>query len=89
MDEKLLTAAQAAQLRGVTRSAVYKAIAQGRLPHQQVLGHMALREADVLAWTPHSGAGWRKGTPMATEAKARISAGQKRRWEQRRQRSIE
>ncbi len=82
---KLLTAAEAAKLKGVSRAAIYAAIAPGRLPHERILGRLALREADVLAWTPMPHAGRRKGTPMSQEAKARISAGQKRRWQRRKQ----
>ena len=80
MDEKLLTVAQAAQLKGVTKSGVYKAVAEGRLPHLMVLGHTALREADVLAWTP---TGRLKGVPRSAEVKAKISQGQKERWRRR------
>ncbi len=85
MDEKLLTAAQAARLKGVSRAAVYKAIEQGRLPHRRVFGHVALLESDVLAWVAARSTGWPKGTPMSAEAKARISAGQKRRWAKRKE----
>lgn len=83
MTQKLLTAAEAAQLKGVSRAAIYSAIAEGRLPHQRVLGRLAVREADVLAWMPQPYSGRRKGTPMSPEAKARISEGQKRRWAKR------
>ncbi len=84
MEPNLLTVSQAAARRGVSRAAVYSAIARGVLPHQHVLGHIALREADVLAWAPLGAkTGRRKGTPMSAEAKARIAAGQRRRWAQR------
>ena len=85
MSEKLLTPAQAAQLKGVSRSAVYKAIAHGRLPAQEVLGRVALLEADVIKWAAVHETGWPKGTPMSDEVKARISAGQKQRWAKRKQ----
>ena len=83
MKTKLLTAAEAAKLKGVSHAAIYAAIAQGRLPHQRILGHLALRERNVLTWTPKPHSGRRKGTPMSAESKARISAGQKRRWVER------
>jgi hypothetical protein len=55
----------------------------GRLTAQSVLGHLALREADVEAWRPKERKGRRKGTPMSDDAKARISASQKERWKRR------
>jgi excisionase family DNA binding protein len=85
MKAKLLTVTQAANLKSVTRSAIYSAIKEGRLPHRKVLGHFALCEADVLAWTPTPSTGRRKGTQMSEESKARISQAQKRRWAHRRE----
>ena len=87
MKAKLLTPAEAAQLKHVSRAAIYAAIAEGRLPHQRVLGRLAVREKDVLAWTPAPNSGRRKGTAMSQEAKARISQSQKRRWERRKRKS--
>ncbi len=84
MKAKLLTVTQAANLKGVTRSAVYAAIKDGRLAHRLVLGHFAVREADVLAWTPAPYMGRRKGTKLSDESKDRISQAQKKRWAQRR-----
>jgi excisionase family DNA binding protein len=92
--EKLLSATQAANLKGVSRAAIYRAIGRGALPAVEVIGHVGLREADVLAWQPvaykgRPGAkgrgGRRKGKPLSAEEKARISEGQKRRWEKRRE----
>ena len=82
--DDLLTIPDAARRKGVSRSAVYKAVAQGRLPVQSVLGRFALRAADVEAWRPKEQRGRRKGTAMSEESKVRISEGQKRRWAQRR-----
>ena len=87
MTEKLLTAAEAAQLKGVTRTAIYKAIAQDRLPYQRVLGRIALKEADVLKWVATgSKPGRQRGVPMTDDEKARISATQKQRWAERKNR---
>ena len=86
MKHKLLTVAEAARLKGVSRAAIYGAIARGRLPHRRILGHIGLREADILAWVPLGvKSGRPKGTSMSAEAKARISAGQKRRWARQKQ----
>lgn len=82
MNEKLLTVSQAAALKKVSRSAIYKAIAEARLSHQVVLGHTALREADVLAWAP---VGRVKGVPRSEEVKTKISQGQKNRWKKLKQ----
>jgi excisionase family DNA binding protein len=83
MADDWLTAAEAAQLKGVTRSAVYKAIAQKNLLAERVLGRLALRRAELEVWKPKERRGRRKGTRMSDEARERISQGQKRRWEQR------
>lgn len=83
MKPKLLTAVEAAQIKGVTRSAIYAAISEGRLPHQIVLGRMAVTESDVLAWTPTPSTGRREGTRLSEETRAKIAASQKRRWAQR------
>ncbi len=87
MKIKLLTVMEAAQLKGVKRATIYSAITQGRLAHRRVLGKLALRESDVLAWTPRPHAGRGKGKPMSEEAKARISASQKKRWAALREKS--
>lgn len=85
MKLKLLTAAEVANLKGVTKAAVYAAIAGGRLPHQHVLGRIAVRETDALAWKPTPHVGRRKGAQLSDEAKSRISQAQKRRWAQRKE----
>jgi len=89
---KLITPDEAAQLKSVTRAAIYAAIAEGRLPATRILGRLALKRKDVVAWVPRSYAGrpGRKSGPpvgirLSEEAKQRISEGQKRRWQQRKQ----
>jgi excisionase family DNA binding protein len=96
MEKQLLTPLEAAILKGVSRAAIYTAIKEGRLPHTRILGRIALKKSDVAAWTPMSykgrpGVNARrpKGLAMSEEAKARISESQKRRWEQRKQASLE
>lgn len=81
--EKFLTPGEAAKLKGVSRTTIYSAIATGRLPHVRLLGRLALREADVVAWTPFQSIGRPPGIPISEETKARMSAAHKRRWEQR------
>ncbi len=46
-----------------------------------MLGRVALSQADVENWVPKTS--FDKGQQMSEEAKARISAGQKRRWARR------
>lgn len=84
MKPKLLTVPEAAALKGVTTAAIYTAISEGRLRHQKILGRIAVKEADVLAWTPIYHAGRRKGAKLSAEAKAKISEKQKQHWAKRR-----
>lgn len=85
MENDLLTPHKAAKLKGVSRTAIYSAIAEGRLKHIRILGRIAIKREHLLAWTPLPYAGRRKGTPMSDEAKSHISEGQKRRWAERKQ----
>lgn len=83
MEKDLLTVHEAAKLKGVTQSAIYLAMAQGRLPCSRVLGRLVVTKRDVLTWRPTPHVGRRKGTPVSESVKARISQSQKRRWAQR------
>lgn len=47
-----MTPAEAAQVKGVDISTVYRAIAGGTLRHERTLNRIALQEADVLMWEP-------------------------------------
>lgn len=85
--EDLITAAEAAQIKNVSRSAIYKAISQGRLNARHVLGRMALNRNEIVAWIPLESKGRRKGTPMSEETKKRISESQKQRWAQQKRES--
>jgi hypothetical protein len=51
-DEDLITQAEAARLRGVTRSAITYLIAQGRLKTHERYGVPFLSRAEVLAYEP-------------------------------------
>ncbi len=79
MDDDLLTPAEAAKFKGVSKTAIYSAIAEGRLKHIRVLGRLAVKKEHLLAWTPVRYAGRPKGRPMTDEGKARLSESQKRR----------
>lgn len=85
MNGKLITVAEAAEQKQVSRSAIYKAIEQGRLHAQWVFGRVVLSRIEVMRWHPHTSAGWPKGKKMSDEAKAKISESQKRRWATRKQ----
>jgi excisionase family DNA binding protein len=49
---KYITVTEAAALKGVSRSAIYLAVQDGRIPHTMMLGRIALKEKDVEAYTP-------------------------------------
>lgn len=80
MNSELITAAEAATLKGVSRTAIYKAIQQGRLNSLRLLGRIALSRDEVVRWQPSSNLGWPKGRPVSEEVKAKISQSQKQRW---------
>ena len=90
MKTEYITPAEAARLKDVSRAAIYLAIKEGRLNAEKVLGRVALKKAEVQAWTPMRYAGRPgvtarrpKGIPMSEETRARISASQKARWARR------
>jgi excisionase family DNA binding protein len=88
MQPLLISPRQAAQLKGVSRAAVYAAIKDGRLASQMIAGHLVLSEADVLAWIPVTQSGKRRSSPMSDEVKKRISASQTARWTRRRHQDL-
>lgn len=57
----LMTPLNAAAYKGVSISAVYKAMKGGKLATIEVLGKRALRRTDVDAWTPAGHGGARRG----------------------------
>lgn len=81
----VLTVGEVARLKGVTRAAVYAAIAQGRLSSLRILGRICIAESDAKVWLPVRWSGRSPGIPMSADAKRRIAASQKRRWQQRQQ----
>lgn len=84
MELELISVTEAAACKGVSRSAVYKAIADGRLKSQRVLGRLALRESDVEKWRPAPSPGRRSGSKLSEETKARIAEAQRQRWTKKR-----
>ncbi len=83
MTDTIMTADEVARLKGVTRSAVYAAIAERRLPHVRILGRLAVRESDARSWQPVRSPGRPEGIPMSADARKRISSSQRRRWRER------
>jgi excisionase family DNA binding protein len=84
MKHIFLTVSQAAKLKGVSRTTIYTAIEQKRLPHRTLLGHIVVKEADVLALTPAATPRGRpKGKPITDEHRSAIAKAQKERWAQR------
>ena len=60
----LLTTTQAADIAGVRRDTISKAIQRGALPAERILGRWAIKPADLDAWLKDASAhksGWRKG----------------------------
>jgi excisionase family DNA binding protein len=80
MISALITVAEAAQLKGVSRTTIYNAIKDGRLKSQKILGHVALVRSEVERWQPSPQTGWPKGKRVSEEAKSKISQTQKQRW---------
>lgn len=94
MEEKLLTVTEAARARGVSSTAIYSAITQGRLPARRMLNRWAINEKDLTRYQPTQrgnrlgpkGRGGRpKGTPLSAEHKERIAASQAARWQLKKQ----
>ncbi len=87
--DDLLTPAQAAEFKGVSRTAVYSAIAENRLPCVRILGRLALKKSDLKAWKPVRYAGRSKGFTISPEIRARMSQGAKQMWKKRKAEQVE
>jgi excisionase family DNA binding protein len=83
MKLEFIGVAEAAACKGVSRSAIYKAVATGRLKAYRVLGKVALREGDVKAWQTFAAAGRPRGSSLSPETKQRIAKAQRERWARR------
>lgn len=85
MNDQFLSVSQVAQLKGVSRNAVYKAVNEKRLPSTQLVGYIALRVSDVEAWIPRERTGRRQGVKPSEDTKQRIAESQRLRWQKRKQ----
>ncbi len=79
----ILTPAQAAKLKGVSRTAIYNALSDGRLQGVRVLGRIGISRSALKAWQPQAQVGRPAGRPMTEKQKATIAAAQKKRWASR------
>ena len=82
-DRDMLTPAQAAKLKGVSRTAIYNALSDGRLQGVRVLGRIGIARGVLKAWQPQAQVGRPAGRPMTEKQKATIAAAQKKRWAKR------
>ena len=85
MNDDYLSVPQVAQLKGVSRSAVYKAVQEARLPSVRLVGRPAIKRSDAVAWVPGTRTGRRQGRPVTEETKAKIAASQRNRWQKRKE----
>ena len=67
-----VTSAQAAELLGISKSAVYSAIKDGRIKSELVLNRLAIRRAEVEAYRQRTAAVGPKGGRPATGRKPRV-----------------
>ena len=80
MDQDILTPAQAAKLKKVSRTAIYNALADGRLRGVRVLGRIGIARHELKEWRPQARVGRPPGKAMSTESKRKLSETQKQRW---------
>jgi len=85
MNEDYLSVSQVAELKGVSRNAVYKAVQEGRLFCVRIVGRIAITRAEAQNWNAKARTGRRKGRPTNEEAKAKIAASQRKRWQKRKE----
>jgi predicted DNA-binding transcriptional regulator AlpA len=84
MKHVLLDIETAASRVGLSPQSVYAAISRQSLPRRYSRGHLVVRETELLAWHAAKSKGGRpKGRQQSSAAKAKISQGQKKRWDER------
>lgn len=61
--QELLTVSEVAARRGVAEATVYKAVTDGRLPHERLFGRVLIRiaDADAFSLLPRGGPGRGQG----------------------------
>jgi hypothetical protein len=79
-----LTVAQSAELKGVSRNAIYDAIKRKQLTSSTLLGKTVIHRKDLLAWQVRRG---RPPGELSKQHKARISAALKESWAERKKSS--
>lgn len=87
-ERDILTPSQAAKLKGVSRTAIYNALADGRLEGIRILGRIAIEQASVKAWQPQARVGRPKGQETTPAHKEKIRQAQKQRWAKRKAEGI-
>lgn len=85
MNPQYLSVTQVADLKQVSRNAVYKAVSQGRLPATKIGGFVVIRTLDARNWTPKIRTGRRRGVKVSDETKAKIAQAQRLRWKKRKE----
>ncbi len=82
-DNDIVTPAPAAKLKGVSRTAIYNALSDGRLSGVCILGRIGIARGDLKAWQPQARVGRPAGRPMTEKQKSTIATAQKKRWASR------
>ncbi len=82
-DNDIVTPAQAVKPKGVSRTAIYNALSDGRLQGVRILGHIGIARKVLKSWKPQAQVGRPAGRPMTEKQKATIAAAQKKRWAER------
>jgi len=79
-----LTVTQSAELKGVSRNAIYNAIKHKQLASSTLLGKTVIHRKDLMAWQVRPG---RPPGALSKQHKARISAALKENWAKRKKSS--
>ena len=69
-DNDIVTPAQAAKLKGVSRTAIYNALGDGRLQSVRILGRIGIARSVLKAWQPQAQVGRPIGRPMTEKAES-------------------
>lgn len=85
MNDEFLSVSQVAAMKRVSRNAVYKAVREKRLASVRLVGIIAIKREDATVWVPKARTGCRKGISTSEEAKAKIAASQRKRWQKRKE----